>query len=191
MTKLNLTETELAQRWGISPKTLQRWRSENRGPSYLKLSKRVTYPVEDILAFERDQKRVRQNSHEFSLRQHVASSTPDIVPTVVNADSSPSIITRLISSEDAISVTKLPAYYFTDAEVRKQLQIPHYLVGKLVRFKLDELRQWEISRACQAFGISSEVTPSKDQNDGSSPNPKARIGLREALRRLNSGTLQQ
>ena len=47
MTKLNLTETELAQRWGISPKTLQRWRSENRGPSYLKLSKRVTYPVED------------------------------------------------------------------------------------------------------------------------------------------------
>jgi DNA-binding XRE family transcriptional regulator len=48
MTKLNLTETELAQRWGISPKTLQRWRSENLGPSYLKLSKRVTYPVEDI-----------------------------------------------------------------------------------------------------------------------------------------------
>jgi hypothetical protein len=168
---------------------LQRWRSENRGPSYLKLSKRVTYPVEDILAFERDQKRVRQNSHEFSLRQHGASSTPDIVPPPVNADSSPSIITRLISCEEAISVTKLPAYYFTDAEVRKQLEIPHYLVGKLVRFKLDELRQWEISRACQAFGITSELNPSIGQSDESSRNIEVKIGLREALRRLNSKTL--
>ena len=36
-----LNENELAQRWGVSPKTLQRWRSEGRGPRYLKLSKRV------------------------------------------------------------------------------------------------------------------------------------------------------
>jgi predicted DNA-binding transcriptional regulator AlpA len=39
-----LNENELAQRWGLSPKTLQRWRSEGRGPRYLKLSKRVSYP---------------------------------------------------------------------------------------------------------------------------------------------------
>jgi hypothetical protein len=51
MTKLNLTEKELAERWGMRTKTLQRWRTEKRGPSYLKLSKRVTYPLEDILAF--------------------------------------------------------------------------------------------------------------------------------------------
>ncbi|WP_243457503.1 helix-turn-helix transcriptional regulator [Ottowia testudinis] len=48
-----LSETELAQRWGLSPKTLQRWRSEGRGPRYLKLSKRVSYPVEAIVEFER------------------------------------------------------------------------------------------------------------------------------------------
>ena len=47
-----LTENELAQRWGVSPKTLQRWRSEGRGPRYLKLSKRVSYPLEAILDFE-------------------------------------------------------------------------------------------------------------------------------------------
>lgn len=35
------TETELAQRWNISVKTLQRWRSESRGPRYYKLSKAV------------------------------------------------------------------------------------------------------------------------------------------------------
>jgi predicted DNA-binding transcriptional regulator AlpA len=48
-----LNENELAQRWGISPKTLQRWRSEGRGPRYLKLSKRVSYPLESVIDFER------------------------------------------------------------------------------------------------------------------------------------------
>lgn len=48
-----LTENELANRWGISPKTLQRWRTEGRGPYYMKLSKRVTYPLDVIIEFER------------------------------------------------------------------------------------------------------------------------------------------
>ncbi|MFT0532410.1 helix-turn-helix transcriptional regulator [Castellaniella hirudinis] len=47
-----LNENELAQRWGLSPKTLQRWRSEGSGPRYLKLSRRVSYPIETILEFE-------------------------------------------------------------------------------------------------------------------------------------------
>lgn len=47
-----LNENELAQRWGISPKSLQRWRSEGRGPRYLKLSKRVSYPLEAVIDFE-------------------------------------------------------------------------------------------------------------------------------------------
>lgn len=47
-----LNENELAQRWGVSPKTLQRWRSEGRGPRYLKLSKRVGYPVDSVIEFE-------------------------------------------------------------------------------------------------------------------------------------------
>jgi predicted DNA-binding transcriptional regulator AlpA len=49
-----LSELELSQRWGVSPKTLQRWRSEGRGPKYLKLSKRVTYPLSCVLDFETD-----------------------------------------------------------------------------------------------------------------------------------------
>jgi predicted DNA-binding transcriptional regulator AlpA len=48
-----LSETELAHRWGVSPKTLQRWRTEGRGPKYLKLSKRVTYPLDAIVEYER------------------------------------------------------------------------------------------------------------------------------------------
>lgn len=49
-----LSEGELALRWGVSAKTLQRWRSEGRGPVFLKLSKRITYPLEYILEYERE-----------------------------------------------------------------------------------------------------------------------------------------
>jgi len=77
---LNLTENELSERWGVSPKTLQRWRTDRRGPSYLKLSKRVAYPIEDILAFESSQKRGRENSHEATVQR--AAIAPMLVGTL-------------------------------------------------------------------------------------------------------------
>lgn len=47
MQKVTLNENDLAERWGASPKTRQRWRCDGRGPKFMKLSKRVLYPVED------------------------------------------------------------------------------------------------------------------------------------------------
>lgn len=41
-----LSERQLANRWGLSPKTLQRWRSLGRGPVFAKFSKKVSYPLE-------------------------------------------------------------------------------------------------------------------------------------------------
>lgn len=41
-----LNEGELAHRWGLSPKTLQRWRSEGVGPVFVKFSRRVAYPLQ-------------------------------------------------------------------------------------------------------------------------------------------------
>ena len=46
------TETDLARRWNVSIKTLQRWRSEERGPPYIKLSKAIRYPVDEIVTYE-------------------------------------------------------------------------------------------------------------------------------------------
>lgn len=40
-----LTEIELAQRWAVSIRTLQRWCWERRGPRYIKLSRAVRYWV--------------------------------------------------------------------------------------------------------------------------------------------------
>jgi hypothetical protein len=55
-----LSVVDLATRWGISPKTLQRWRTKKGGPPYLKLSKRVKYQIEDVVAYEHQHKRMPQ-----------------------------------------------------------------------------------------------------------------------------------
>ena len=41
-----LNEVELANRWGMSPKTLTRWRGMGRGPVFNKFSKKVAYPLD-------------------------------------------------------------------------------------------------------------------------------------------------
>lgn len=57
-TETAFNESELALRWNLSVKTLQRWRSDKRGPPYFKLvSKAVRYAVDDIVAYEQQQHR--------------------------------------------------------------------------------------------------------------------------------------
>jgi len=46
-------EYELAHRWGLSVKTLRRWRQQQRGPIFCKLGARITYLLSDIEAYER------------------------------------------------------------------------------------------------------------------------------------------
>ncbi|WP_197338135.1 helix-turn-helix transcriptional regulator [Ralstonia solanacearum] len=57
--RIALSETELAARWGLSIKTLQRWRQDHLGPVFCKLGSRVAYLISDIEAYER---RVSRNS---------------------------------------------------------------------------------------------------------------------------------
>ncbi|MBB5019630.1 hypothetical protein HNQ59_002932 [Chitinivorax tropicus] len=53
VTRIALDENELATRWGLSVKTLRRWRQEQLGPFFCKLGARVTYLITEIEAFER------------------------------------------------------------------------------------------------------------------------------------------
>lgn len=48
-----LTQSELAARWRISPRTLERWRYRKSGPSFTKIGCKVTYAIEDVLEVER------------------------------------------------------------------------------------------------------------------------------------------
>ena len=46
------TPRQLASRWGLSEKTLERWRMNGTGPVFLKLGGRVLYRIEEIDAHE-------------------------------------------------------------------------------------------------------------------------------------------
>lgn len=56
----HLNQKQLAEYWGISQRTLERWRAIGWGPLFLKIGGRVVYRAEDILAYE---------------EQHLADST--------------------------------------------------------------------------------------------------------------------
>lgn len=60
----HLTQDQLADRWQISPRTLERWRWVGDGPQFLKLGGRVVYRVEDVERYEVEQ-----------LRSHTGPST--------------------------------------------------------------------------------------------------------------------
>lgn len=48
----HINQVQLSDRWGISQRTLDRWRAIGWGPVFLKMGCRVIYRVEDIEAFE-------------------------------------------------------------------------------------------------------------------------------------------
>jgi Helix-turn-helix domain len=71
-------QKHLADRWGISPKTLERWRWLGQGPKFLKLGGRIVYRLEDIEAFETQQ-----------LRQVTCSAAASPTPAVPQRAMSP------------------------------------------------------------------------------------------------------
>jgi predicted DNA-binding transcriptional regulator AlpA len=52
-----LSPRQLAARWGLSEKTLERWRMLGTGPAFLKLGSRVLYSSAEVEAHERERTR--------------------------------------------------------------------------------------------------------------------------------------
>ena len=59
-----LSQIELAARWNIGHRTLERWRWTGEGPNFIKLGGRVIYRVEDIEAFELEQLRAQNDDRD-------------------------------------------------------------------------------------------------------------------------------
>ncbi len=52
MTFMHLNQIQLAARWNISHRTLERWRWSGEGPQFIKIGGRVVYRLADIEAYE-------------------------------------------------------------------------------------------------------------------------------------------
>lgn len=55
--RAHLTQLELADRWRLSGRTLEKWRQLCSGPRYLRVGGRVLYPVTEVEAYEAQQMR--------------------------------------------------------------------------------------------------------------------------------------
>jgi len=62
MAETFFNQTKLADRWHISPRTLERWRWQGEGPRFLKVGGRVLYRHDDVLEYE--QGRLRASTAE-------------------------------------------------------------------------------------------------------------------------------
>ena len=53
----HLNQIEVSRRWGVSERTLERWRWKRQGPPFMKIGGRVAYALADIEAFEAARRR--------------------------------------------------------------------------------------------------------------------------------------
>lgn len=53
---------------------------------------------------------------------------------------------QFIDARQAALMFNLPTYWLSQAKERQQRRIPHYRVGKLVRFKPNELEAWIVAQ---------------------------------------------
>jgi hypothetical protein len=53
---------------------------------------------------------------------------------------------QFIDARQAALIFNLPTYWLSQAKERQQRRIPHYRVGKLVRFKPNELEAWIVAQ---------------------------------------------
>jgi hypothetical protein len=61
-----LTQVDLARRWRMSPRTLERWRCLGKGPPYIRIA-HVLYRLDDVRAFEAAHIRIGQPVNSESL----------------------------------------------------------------------------------------------------------------------------
>ena len=65
---------------------------------------------------------------------------------------------RLVDAREAAHCLNLQMYLLPHPKERDRLQVPHYRVGKLLRFKLGELMVWmEAQQAVAATGDEEVV----------------------------------
>jgi hypothetical protein len=66
----SLRQKQLADRWLMSPRTLEQWRWQGKGPKYLKIGSRVVYRLEDVEAFESENIHLNTTGSRRAVRKH-------------------------------------------------------------------------------------------------------------------------
>jgi len=150
-----LLETELANRWKLSVKTLRSWRQRDAGPRWYTLGRHVRYHVADVLVYETTA--LPQWLAQEAAEQHV-KRTGKPGKSVVLDDGPPPA--NFVDAKTMAAYAKLPYYIFADPKVRSQRQIPHLQVVGVVRYSPLAVWHWE-----QEHSVIGQKAPTSTVRD--------------------------
>lgn len=68
-----------------------------------------------------------------------------------------------VDAREAAYTMNLPMYYLTNAAQRAKLRVPHYRIGRMVRFKLSELAEWQRTQGATASGAEAVAREVADE----------------------------
>lgn len=68
-----------------------------------------------------------------------------------------------VDAREAAYTMNLPMYYLTNARQRTKMRIPHYRIGRMVRFKLSELAEWQRLNGTTTTNESSSGSEVSDE----------------------------
>ena len=67
------SEKSLANRWGVSFRTLQRWRWKGKGPPYMKIGGRIRYHLDNIKQFEEENWHQSKGANQYSYNKDLST----------------------------------------------------------------------------------------------------------------------
>jgi len=107
----------------------------------MRTSRRVVYPMDEILEFE---------------SQALRASTWERAGDVVRPNGS-----NLLDPREIAPVTGLPLHIFSHKQTRESLGVPHRRVQKLIRLDRDEVMAWakRCSKGAKNQGIDAKAAP--------------------------------
>ena len=140
-----LNEVQLSSRWNLSPKTLQRWRSEGIGPPAWHISRSVRYLMMEVEAFERKAQVTWKSSAGRALSESSPTAREDAIEQMMQRR--PARRDQIFySAKDVVDITGLPAHWLHQNQERLRHGIPFYRLanGDLIRFSIEEVFRWEV-----------------------------------------------
>ncbi len=74
----------------------------------------------------------------------------------------PTPVEPLVGAHEAAARLNLPLYVLTDRAKRRELKVPHYRIGRSLRFSLPELEMWLLATAVVGGSRANTAGPNED-----------------------------
>ncbi len=140
-----MTERQLALKWNVSLKTLQRWRQAGEGPSWHKLFRYVRYHEKDVCDFE--QKSSKNLLAILASRECAQRIKTNFRENPISDLQEQEARKRLVNFKEAVAATGLPSYLLLSRFERESKGIPYLRMVRCLRFSLEAILEWELANS--------------------------------------------